>query len=108
MDRSGSSSYGPSWRDIGEGLENFERKWGGAWSLRVTPTYRREKPGELSVLCKRTAAGRQPGTEVEAYVSGRYPTHQYVTLPALMLSLLFELDRKLTAVAEVAERQTTF
>lgn len=104
----GSTAYGPSWRDVGELLELCQKRWGGSWSVRITPRHSRAERGSVSVVCQRLRASDRAGDSAADCVCGIYPHSDYASLAVCMFNLLNGLDAKLEERKEQAERQMIF
>lgn len=103
-----NADRGPIWRDVSELADALAGRWGGFWNVSIRPHPGRGRAGHLWVLCERTVTTDRAGAYNVQHAGAAYPTHDRVSLPALVCGLFYELDAKLEADSKLAMRQRSF
>lgn len=103
-----NADRGPIWRDVSELVDALARRWGGVWNVSIRSHPGRGRGGHLWVVCERTNTTDRAGAYDVQHAGAAYPTHDRVSLPALVCGLLYELDAKLEANDKLAARQASF
>jgi hypothetical protein len=102
-----SSDRGPIWADVARCIDALTARWGGVWVCTIRPNPGRKRDGDLWLLCERTVAIGRSGAYKQTRAGATYPSSDRLSMPSIVLGLLYGVDQQLQDDSGLAERQAS-